>query len=55
MGGDDFHRHRVHDHAPQPLIQPPGLRVAGHAFLQAARLADIERLAGGIEHAVDAG
>ena len=30
------------------------LKVARHALLQIARLADVERLAGGVEHAIDA-
>ena len=42
-------------HPPQPLVQPAKLGVGGDPLLQAARLADIERVALGIEHAIDAG
>ncbi len=55
VGGDDFHRHGVGHHAAQAFFQPPGLGVVGDAFFEAAGLADIERVAVGIEHAVDAG
>ena len=41
-------------HAPQPLGQPDDLGVVGDALLEVACLADIERLAAGIEHPVDA-
>jgi hypothetical protein len=55
-GGDDDLQHRgLGHHAPQPVRQPGRVGVGLHAVLQAARLADIERLALLVEHAVDAG
>ena len=48
-------RHGFGDHALQAAWQLGELRVGGDAPLEAARLADIKRIAPGVEHAVDAG
>ena len=55
VGGDDLHRDRLRHHPPQPLRQARRLGVRHHTLLEAARLADIQRLALAIEHPVDAG
>jgi hypothetical protein len=55
VGGDDQHVAGLRDHALEPLRQPRDLGVVGHPVLQRARLADVEHVALGIEHAVDAG
>ncbi len=55
VGGDDLHGRGQRHHAAQAFRQADGLGVGGDALLQAARLADVQRLALGIEHAVDAG
>ncbi len=55
MRGDDLHGRGVRDHAAQALGQAGELRVGGDALFEVAGLADIERLALGIEHAVHAG
>src|SRR5262245_53366468 len=53
--GDDFERRGLRHHALQPVGQAIDLRIGGDSLAQAARLADIERIALGVEHAVDAG
>ncbi len=55
VGGDDFEAAGFADHAAQALGQAGDLRVGGDAFFQAAGFADIEGVAFGIEHPVDAG
>ena len=55
VGGDDLHRDGLVHHAPQPLGQADDLGVVGDALPEVAGLADVERLAAGVEHAVDAG
>ena len=52
--GDELHARRVGDHARDAVIVPGAARVALHALLQVPRLADIEHLAGAIDHAIDA-
>ena len=52
---DDLEPCGLGDHALQPVGQLVDLGISGHALLQVARLADVERLAAAIEHAVDAG
>ena len=54
MGGDDFHRRGFRDHPAQPLRQAADLRVRRDAPIEAARLADVKRIALGIQHAVHA-
>ena len=54
MGRDDFHRRGFRDHPAQPLRQAPDLRIRRDAPIQAARLAHVERIAFGIQHAVNA-
>ena len=53
--GDELHARRVGDHGGDAIVVASCPRIALHALLQPARLADIEHLAGGIDHAVDAG
>ena len=53
-GDHELHRPRRGDHAHQSRREPRCLGIARHAALQAARLADIEHVALGIEHAIDA-
>ena len=55
IGGDDRHRSRLRDHAQQPLGQARDLRIVGHPVAQRARLADVEHVALGILHPIDAG
>ena len=55
MGDDDLERVGLRDHAPQAVRQRGGVGVVGDARLEIARLADIERIALGVEHAIDAG
>ena len=56
VGGDDLHRRRSRDTMRRSRSgRRRELGVGGDALLQAARLADVERVALGIEHAVDAG
>jgi hypothetical protein len=52
---DDFERGGLGHHPPQPVRQPGRVGIVLHPALQVARLADIERVALAIEHAVDAG
>ncbi len=52
---DEHHRGGLRDHARDAGRLPLGPGVAGDALLDAARLADIEHLAVGGEHAIDAG
>jgi hypothetical protein len=54
VGGNDRHRPGERHHALQAARQARDLRVVGDAALQTLRLADVQRLAGGIEHPVDA-
>jgi hypothetical protein len=54
-GGDDLELPRLVDHAPEPLRQARKLGVGRDAPLQGARLADVERVALGVEHPVHAG
>ena len=54
-GHDEFHRDGLAHHPSDAVRVETALRVVGDALLQAARLADIEHVAGGIHHAVDAG
>ena len=53
-GGDDLQPAGFEHHAAQPFRQARGLSVAGDAFADGTRLADIERVAPGIEHTIDA-
>ncbi len=56
VGGRDLHRYRVLHERPRLRRQLVGrAEVARHAFLEIARLAHVEHLTAGIEHAVDAG
>ena len=54
VGGDHLHRDGFVDHPPQPFVEAAELGVGGDPLLQAARLADVEGVALGIEHAIDA-
>ena len=54
-GDDKLHRRRFPHHAADAAGVEPALRVVGHALLQVARLADIEHVAGGVDHPIDAG
>ena len=55
IGGHDLELRRLRHHAAQPLGQLADLGVGGDALLQIARLADIERVARLVQHAIDAG
>ncbi len=55
MGRDDLHRRGFGDHATQPVRQSRRMGIILHPAPQVARLADIERVALTVEHAVDAG
>ena len=55
MGLDDLQQGRFRDHAAQTFRQPGRRRIAGDAAAQIARLADIERLAPPVDHAINAG
>ena len=50
----EVHRHGGADHAGDAAALAGEPRVADDALLQAARLADVEHVAVGIDHAVDA-
>ncbi len=54
-GDDDFERGGLGHHPPQPVRQPGRMGIVLHPALQIARLADVERIALAVEHAVDAG
>ena len=53
--GNEFHARGVGDHADDAVVMVPRPRITLHPLLQVPRLADIEHLAVGIDHAVDAG
>ena len=53
--GHELHRRGGGDHAGDAVGVVAGARVARHARLQVARLADVDDGAAGIDHAVDAG
>jgi len=55
MRGDDLEAPRFGDHAQQPIGHALELQILRDAFAKRTRLADIERVALGIEHAIDAG
>ena len=52
--GDELHVRRLGDHPGDGVGMRHAARIGGHAVLQALGLADIEHLAGAIEHPVDA-
>jgi hypothetical protein len=54
MRGDDLHGHGLVDHAAQAFGQAGELGVAGDALAQGAGLADVQRVAVGGQHAIDA-
>jgi len=54
LGGDEHHRAGLGDHAGDADRLPLRRRVGLHPLLDRARLADIEHLAVGPDHAVDA-
>ena len=51
---DEQHLRRVGDHARDALVVPAGLGVGRDTFLEALGLADVEDVALGIHHAIDA-
>ena len=53
VGGDDFHRHGFRHHAAQTFRQAADLGVGMDPAFQAARLADVQRVALRIQHAID--
>ena len=55
VGDREFHGRGRRDHAHQPGRQPGRLRVGGDAAAQRLRLADVEDLAVGRDHAIDPG
>jgi hypothetical protein len=55
LGGDEDHRHGLRDHPGDADGLALRRRIALDALLDRARLADIEHLAVGADHAVDAG
>ena len=52
-GGEEHHRGGLGDHPRNPGAVASGLGVGRHPLAQAARLADVENRAPGIEHAID--
>ncbi len=52
---DELHRRRRHDDALDAPGEAADARVALHPLLEAARLADVEHRALGVDHAIDAG
>ena len=54
LSRDDLERRRLRHHALQPVGEAVYLDVGGDALLQALGLADIERVALAVEHAVNA-
>ena len=55
LRGQEHHRAGGGDHSPYACVVAQRLGVSGDALLQAARLADVEHLALGVEHPIDAG
>ena len=55
LGGDEHHRVGLRDHARDAARLALGRHIGGDALLDRARLADIEHLALGPDHAIDAG
>ncbi len=55
VGRDDLERRRFRHHAAQALGQLGDRGVVRDALGEAARLADVERVAASVEHAIDAG
>ena len=55
VGGDDLHAARLGDHALEALGEARDLGVVGDAVAERPRLADIEDVALGVGHAIDAG
>ena len=54
-GGDELHRRGRRDHPLDARVVPGRPRVGRDPLLDVLRLADVEHLAGRIEHAIDAG
>ena len=54
VGDGEFHGSRRRDHADQARGQPGRLRIGGDAAAQRARFSDVQNLAVGRDHAVDA-
>ena len=54
-GRDEDHLRRLRDHARDAIGLRAGLGVGGDPLLEARRLADIEHVALGVQHAIDAG
>ena len=54
-GNDEFHHRRLTDHPHNAIRMGYAARIIGDAFLEIARLADIEHIAIAVEHAIDAG
>ena len=54
-GGDELHRRGRRDHPLDAGVVPGRPRVGRDPLLDVLRLADVEHLAGRIEHAIDAG
>ena len=53
VGDHELHAAGVRHHPHEPVLEPGRLGVGGHAAAQRARLADIEHLAVGGDHAID--
>ena len=53
LGRDEFERCRRRDHAGEPRVRRP--QIGDHALADVLGFADVEHLAAGIDHAVDAG
>ena len=54
-GRDEFHRRGQRDHAADALVVPGRPRIGRDALFDVVGLADIEHVAGCIEHSIDAG
>ena len=55
LGGDEFHRRRRRDHAHDAVVVAGRPRIGGDPLLDVLRLADVEHVALGVDHAIDAG
>ena len=55
LGGDELHRRRRRDHAHDAAVVAGRPRIGGDPLLDVLRLADVEHVALGVDHAIDAG
>ena len=55
VGGEELHRSRACHHAANSIGKPGQSGVAHHPFFQVLRLAHVEDVAAGVDHAIDTG